>query len=78
MPKLDGSTVASVVHRLNPNVKIIVASGFSPSARPTTSTPPPFADALLGKPFTAETLLSTVSRLLHAGAAGKAPPATGG
>ncbi len=65
MPKLDGATVASVVHRLNPAVKIVIASGFSPVERATTTTPPQFADALLAKPFAVETLLTTVSRLLQ-------------
>ncbi len=65
MPNLDGAALASVVHRLNPLVKIIAMSGLNPALeneRPA----PPFAHAFLIKPFRPEALLTMVYDLLRA------------
>jgi PAS domain S-box-containing protein len=63
MPRLDGAAIAVVFRRLNPTVKILAASGAPPG--PAAHQPPPYADAFLGKPFTAEILLAAVHRLLR-------------
>jgi two-component system, cell cycle sensor histidine kinase and response regulator CckA len=63
MPNLGGASMALVVNRLNPAVKILAMSGLS-----NTSPDPqvaPFAGAFLVKPFKAEALLETVYKLLH-------------
>ncbi|HYD85401.1 MAG TPA: response regulator, partial [Opitutus sp.] len=65
MPNLDGAALASVVHRLNPLVKIIAMSGLTPqmeNERPA----PQFTHAFLTKPFRPELLLTMVYDLLRA------------
>ncbi len=72
MPRLDGSAVASVVRRLNPAVRIIAASGLGSDGKPGTPAPS-FADAFLAKPFSVETLLDSLHRVIHLAPAA-APP----
>ncbi|HVU25658.1 MAG TPA: response regulator [Opitutus sp.] len=65
MPNLDGPTLASIVGRLNPAVKILAISGHNADSRGQ----PPAKDvshAFLVKPFRPEMLLATVHKLLHA------------
>ncbi len=61
MPFLDGPATINALRRLDPNVRIIAASGLSENehraAELTNST-------FLLKPFTTETLLTTVDRVL--------------
>ncbi|HWA88045.1 MAG TPA: response regulator [Opitutus sp.] len=64
MPNLDGPTLASIVGRLNPSVKILAISGHNADSRGQ----PPAKDvshAFLVKPFRPDMLLATVHRLLH-------------
>jgi CheY-like chemotaxis protein len=62
MPKLDGPSLALVLQRLRPDLKILAMSGLE-AAGPAGS--PHFTERLQ-KPFTAERLLLTVNRLLPA------------
>ena len=68
MPKLDGSTLASVVNALSPNIKIVAMSGAA--SREKEAQAAGFADAFLVKPFKTEDLLRTVHALLEPAAAG--------
>jgi two-component system, cell cycle sensor histidine kinase and response regulator CckA len=65
MPNLDGAALANVIHQMNPSVKILVMSGLNSGARNPQMQR--FAGAFMAKPFKAQTLLSTVSGLLHPG-----------
>ena len=65
MPNLDGAILASVVHKLNPAVKILAMSGHNSSS--TGSQIREYASAYLVKPFKTDDLLTTVQRLLHPG-----------
>ena len=64
MPVMDGTSTIRVLMRLNPEVKIIAASGSSASGMETEA-----AGAgvkyFLPKPYTAESLLQTLHKLLH-------------
>ena len=68
MPNLDGSALAAVIRRLNPDARVVAATGMSsadgqglPANHPLAT----LADAYLAKPFKADVLLNTVHRLLH-------------
>jgi len=63
MPHLDGASLASVVRRLNPAIRILTMSGMD-SAR-TTEAAQRFAGAFLAKPFKSEDLLVAVAGLLQ-------------
>jgi len=63
MPNLDGAILASVVHKLNPAVRILGMSGHNSSS--SGSQIREFANAFLVKPFKTEDLLATVQKLLH-------------
>lgn len=68
MPNLDGSALAAVIRRLNPDARVIAATGITggDGQAPSGSHPlATLADAFLAKPFKAEVLLHTVHRLLH-------------
>lgn len=63
MPNLDGAALASVVERLNPDVRIIAVSGHALEGdRPSIKQ---FTDAFLLKPFRPEVLLTTVHEVLR-------------
>ncbi|ACB74233.1 response regulator [Opitutus terrae] len=64
MPNLDGAALASVVERLNPDVRIVAVSGHAPDpeAKPPINQ---FTDAFLLKPFRPEVLLTTVHEVLR-------------
>jgi len=64
MPNMDGRQTIQALRALNPEVRIIAASGIQRSA----SLPPDGAfeaNAFLAKPFTAETLLRRLSQVLR-------------
>jgi two-component system, cell cycle sensor histidine kinase and response regulator CckA len=63
MPNLDGASLANVIHRLNPNTKILAMSGLASGGLNTQMQQ--FARAFLIKPFKADALLNTVNNLLH-------------
>ena len=64
MPNLDGATLATIVGRLNPKVKILAVSGHGTDSH---GQPPAkgVSHAFLVKPFRPDVLLATVDRLLH-------------
>ena len=64
MPNLDGAALAKVIASLNPAIRILLVSASSEDGDPRR-TPPPFG-AFLSKPFTADTLLTTIHTLLSA------------
>jgi len=68
MPGFPADTLASILRRLNPEVKIMAMSGLSAEAK-AEKLKPAFADAFLSKPFKADALLAAVHGALHPGAA---------
>lgn len=65
MPNLDGATLARALRRINPEAKMLVMSGMASSLSNSTEfRAEEFADAVLLKPFKAETLLEQVHALL--------------
>ncbi len=60
MPVMDGAALISALRRINPNLKIISASGLMLEHAAEIK-----ADAFLTKPYTAETLLNTLANLLN-------------
>ncbi len=68
MPNLDGATFGRAVRRMNPAVRVVVASGLSSplGSRPSFA-PEEFADAVLAKPFRPEELIGLVHDLLQTG-----------
>lgn len=67
MPGLDGTTLAAIVRKLNPSVRIILSSASADLSDPRRQAPE--SGAFLPKPYTAETLLGTLHRLLNSSAA---------
>jgi PAS domain S-box-containing protein len=63
MPVLDGLSMIQVLTRLNPRVRIIAVSGLGTNRAAATEASTAVRD-YLSKPFTAETLLSTVQQVL--------------
>lgn len=63
MPNLDGAALANVLHQINPSTKILVMSGLNSGARNPQMQR--FAGAFMAKPFTTETLLVSLGRLLN-------------
>jgi CheY-like chemotaxis protein len=62
MPFLDGPATINALRRLDPNVRIIAASGLSESEKLTEELP---NATFLLKPFSTEKLLTTVRDALH-------------
>jgi PAS domain S-box-containing protein len=63
MPYLDGATTVRALQKINPLVKVIVASGMA-SDEYNAKSPGSNVQAFLMKPYTAEKLLTTLSRVL--------------
>lgn len=63
MPNMDGATTIRTIKRMNPEVKIIAASGLPANQ---TSALAAGANAFLAKPYTTEDLLRTLHQLVHA------------
>jgi PAS domain S-box-containing protein len=63
MPVMDGATTIQVLHKINPEVRIIAASGLTANSD-VTSAPHLGIKHFLPKPFTAETLLKVLKELL--------------
>ena len=59
MPIMDGKTTIRALRKLNPDLKIIAASGLTLEQSPEIN-----ANTFLNKPFKAETLLNTIANLL--------------
>ncbi|HKS27670.1 MAG TPA: PAS domain S-box protein [Pyrinomonadaceae bacterium] len=64
MPFMDGPATIRALRRLNPQVKIIAASGLSASDKATEASSVG-AKTFLPKPYTAEKLLRALDELLH-------------
>jgi CheY-like chemotaxis protein len=65
MPIMDGAATVHALRRVNPAVKIIVASGLDANGG-TTKGPTANVKYFLAKPYTAETLLRTMKKALEA------------
>jgi nitrogen-specific signal transduction histidine kinase/CheY-like chemotaxis protein len=66
MPNLDGATLGRVLRQISPTAKMIVVSGMASGfGNRSDFNPDEFSDALLMKPFKAESLLETVHDVLH-------------
>ncbi|HEX3799611.1 MAG TPA: PAS domain S-box protein [Verrucomicrobiae bacterium] len=63
MPVMDGPTSIHALSRLNPNLKVIAASGLSPENH-MAKAPNDAVKAFLPKPYTTETLLITLHDVL--------------
>jgi two-component system cell cycle sensor histidine kinase/response regulator CckA len=63
MPGLDGATLALIVRKLNPSVRVILSSASAGSDDPRRQAPD--GGVFLAKPYTTETLLGTLHQLLN-------------
>jgi two-component system, cell cycle sensor histidine kinase and response regulator CckA len=61
MPNLDGAALVKVVRSLNPSIRVLAVSGVPAASVAGRRPEAPF----LAKPFSAESLLSTIQELLH-------------
>jgi PAS domain S-box-containing protein len=78
MPRMDGQATIRMLKTMNPNVRIIAASGLEASVEGNQGVEAAF-QAFLRKPFKADQLLQTVDEVLHAAPAARKPlPASGG
>ena len=66
MPVMNGSLMIRSLEQMNPEIRVISASGMISAGRPHKSTEPNPFRAVLPKPFTAGELLRTVHRVLTA------------
>jgi CheY-like chemotaxis protein len=66
MPVMDGPAFVREIRRLDPHLKIISVSGLASEARLAELDRSQIA-VVLGKPYTAERLLSTVRQVLEGG-----------
>jgi CheY-like chemotaxis protein len=73
MPGLEGGTLAIVLRRLDPTVRLLAMSGMLPGKNRADPLPDVFEGALMAKPFTVETLLKTVRQHLPEPATGVRP-----
>lgn len=64
MPTMDGLTAVQVLQKLNPEVKIIVMSGLATESKVGQMTDHHIC-AFLSKPFTTQTLIETLQRVLN-------------
>ena len=65
MPEMSGEQTARFIKHLNPNVPIIMLTGFGALIE-VTGSEPQAVDIVLNKPITMETLRNTIQKLLHA------------
>jgi len=63
MPVLDGLSTIQVLMRMNPKVRIIAVSGIAANRSAATDAGTAVRQ-YIGKPFTAESLLATVQKVL--------------
>jgi PAS domain S-box-containing protein len=64
MPQMDGLATIRALRKLNPLVRIIVSTGVGDKDRPEVVLDPT-VDATLSKPYTADTLLTTLTEVLE-------------
>jgi PAS domain S-box-containing protein len=65
MPLMDGTATIRALHRMNPDVRIVVASGLPPSAR-LNQAAHSVVKHFLPKPYTAQTILTVLRNVLTA------------
>ena len=65
MPEMSGDQTARFVKQVNPDVPVIMLTGFGALLEVTGSQPPP-VDVVLNKPITLDALRQTIEKLLHA------------
>jgi PAS domain S-box-containing protein len=66
MPNLDGASLARILQRIKPGLKVLAISGLSQTAGDgSIERPDQFANDFLAKPFRPETLLTKVHQLLQ-------------
>ncbi len=75
MPGLEGGTLAIVLRRLDPGVRLLAMSGMSAGQNRAAPLPDIFQGAFMMKPFTIETLLKTVHQQLPAPTGSRSPTA---
>jgi two-component system cell cycle sensor histidine kinase/response regulator CckA len=63
MPFMDGPATIRALQRMNPNVRIIAASGLGPGQRGEAALEG--VSVFLSKPYTAEKLLKTLAKVLN-------------
>jgi two-component system cell cycle sensor histidine kinase/response regulator CckA len=64
MPVMNGAAMVSLLEQINPNVRVISASGMVSPGKPAFATVPKPFRVILPKPFTAAELLRTVRDIL--------------
>lgn len=64
MPTMDGATTIRTLHKINPRLNIIAVSGLASNQKAATAASNS-VKAFLPKPYTAETLLTTLDQVLH-------------
>jgi len=64
MPFMDGPATIRALQKMNPQVRVIAASGLGAGDKATEAAAAG-AEVFLSKPFTAEKLLKTLAELLH-------------
>ena len=62
MPVMDGSSLIPILRKLNPDLPVVAASGYSPAEQ--GGHPPLGVQHFLSKPYTAETLLKVLWQVL--------------
>jgi len=72
MPSMDGATAIQILQRINPEVKIVVASGLMSNEKVTEVSRSGIA-TLLPKPYTTEQLLNTLHALLRSSCSQEQP-----
>jgi PAS domain S-box-containing protein len=70
MPYMDGPTTIRALHKLDPQVKIIITSGLDANGN-VIEKAGPGVSAFLAKPYTAEKLLLVLDRVLNASSRGE-------
>jgi len=69
MPVLDGPATIHALEEINPEIKIIAASGLTTEGQAAS----PTVRVFLPKPYTAEKMLNAIHEVLHSNAAGHKP-----
>ena len=64
MPVMDGSVAVQTLHRMNPKLAVIMASGLASNQTEAEGLGEP-VKAFLLKPFTSEELLQAIAKVLH-------------
>ncbi len=65
MPEMNGDQMAGLIKESQPDIPVVLLTGFGTLIR-STGVQPPSIDAVLDKPVTLKTLLSTIENLRHA------------